>query len=186
GHQKRDLDTEVWVALCDEACTQAMQQLLDARQREGRRLAATMLEAAGSMTEMVDAVEKDMPTILAAHQQKIVDRLQESLSAVSPDGFSQISGSALSARLAQEASLFAMRSDVAEELTRLRSHIAELAHLLKTGNTKPSGRGKGSTGKRLDFLCQEMNREANTLGSKAAGLAVTNAAIDLKLLVEQL
>src|SRR5699024_11172425 len=85
GHQKRDLDTEVWVALCDEACTQAMQQLLDARQREGRRLAATMLEAAGSMTEMVDAVEKDMPTILAAHQQKIVDSLQEWLSAVSPD-----------------------------------------------------------------------------------------------------
>jgi uncharacterized protein YicC (UPF0701 family) len=92
-----------------------------------------------------------------------------------------------------------LRIDVAEELSRLRSHIAELEHLLRGGEAA-SGKSKakgaapaaaakktaGSTGKRLDFLFQEMNREANTLGSKAGGLDVTRAAIDLKLLIEQM
>src|SRR5690606_7068699 len=99
----------------------------------------------------------------------------------------QISGVELSARIAQEASFFALRIDVAEELARLRSHIAELRHLLGTGQTS-TGKDKkgGSAGKRLDFLFQEMNREANTLGSKASALSVTRAAIDLKLLIEQM
>ena len=80
-----------------------------------------------------------------------------------------------------------LRIDVAEELSRLRSHIAELNHILQDqdagGHAKTR---KGSAGKRLDFLFQEMNREANTLGSKAAALSVTRAAIDLKLLIEQM
>src|SRR5690606_14253835 len=100
--------------------------------------------------------------------------------------------------IAQEASLFSLRIDVAEELSRLRSHIAELGHLLgaKTAgvdsaqtpgtNQGKKSQGSGSVGKRLDFLFQEMNREANTLGSKAGAISVTRAAIDLKLLIEQM
>jgi len=75
---------------------------------------------------------------------------------------------------------------VAEELARLRSHLEELRHLLD-GDSRPGGkRGAGSAGKRLDFLFQEMNREANTLGSKAGSMDVTRAAMDLKLLIEQM
>lgn len=186
NQQKKDLDAKAWTALCDEALEQTLKQVVQARRREGQRLAESMCAAATNMAEIVTQVEQAMPDILEAHQKKIVERLQEALSAADPDGFAQIDGSELSARLAQEASLFAMRSDVAEELARLRSHIEELRHLLQTGQPDASRRAQGSTGKRLDFLCQEMNREANTLGSKAAGLAITNAAIDAKLLIEQL
>jgi uncharacterized protein (TIGR00255 family) len=105
------------------------------------------------------------------------------LAAACPEGFAAISGAELSARIAQEASLFGLRVDVAEELTRLRSHLHELRDIL-AGTHASSARG--GNGKRLDFLFQEMNREANTLGSKAAALAVTQAAIDLKLLIEQM
>jgi uncharacterized protein (TIGR00255 family) len=83
-----------------------------------------------------------------------------------------------------------LRIDVAEELTRLKSHLTELALLLKDATVsgeKQKGQGtRGSTGKRLDFLFQEMNREANTLGSKAGSLEMSKAAIDLKLLIEQM
>jgi uncharacterized protein (TIGR00255 family) len=105
-----------------------------------------------------------------------------------PGGFTHISGAELSERLSQEANLFALRIDVAEELSRLRSHLEELRHLLGDGGGKPASGKKnaGSAGKRLDFLFQEMNREANTLGSKAGSMEVTRAAMDLKLLIEQM
>jgi len=117
----------------------------------------------------------------------VAQRLREALEAASPEGFAQIGGAELSARIAQEAGLFGLRVDVAEEIARLRSHLAELQHIL--GDAGAAGRQpppKGSRGKRLDFLFQEMNREANTLGSKSAALSVTQAAIDLKLLIEQM
>ena len=81
-----------------------------------------------------------------------------------------------------------MRIDVAEELTRLKSHLTELEFLLKDSNDSDLKKkaSRGSPGKRLDFLFQEMNREANTLGSKAGSLEMSKAAIDLKLLIEQL
>lgn len=185
GQQKKDINAQAWTKLCDQALDQALDQVVAARQREGQRLADNMLDAANSMLEIATGVEQQLPEILKTHQQKVADRLQEALQSASPDGFAQITGAELSARLTQEASLFAMRSDIAEELARLRSHIEELRHLLQPDST-PSQRGQGSTGKRLDFLCQEMNREANTLGSKAAGMAITRAAIDTKLLIEQL
>src|SRR5690606_9171254 len=110
-----------------------------------------------------------------------------------PEGIAQISGAELTARITQEASLFSLRIDVAEELLRLRSHIAELEHLLSAESNDQApkaaprkSQGIGSIGKWLDFLFQRMNREANTLGSKASALSVTRAAIDLKLLIEQM
>jgi len=172
-------DTELWTTLCDQACHQALQQLQQARQREGERLAQMMLEITSEAQSIADEAQQRLPAILEKHQEQITKRLHDSLRQLSPKGFAQISGEELTARIAQEASLFSMRSDIAEELDRLRSHIKEVQDLLNTP-------AQGSHGKRLDFLCQEMNREANTLGSKAAALDITNAAINLKLLIDQL
>lgn len=181
-------DPEVWVAMCLEATDLALAELQAAREREGQRLAGIMLESASEVAAIVDQVERNLPAILAEHQEKLGNKLRDALQAASPEGYAQISGPELSARIAQEASLFSLRIDVAEELARLRSHIAELQHLLqsKEAAVQAGSRKSGSAGKRLDFLFQEMNREANTLGSKASALSVTRAAIDLKLLIEQM
>ena len=192
-------DPKAWSALCIEASAQALAELQANREREGARLADMMLECARGVGDIVQAVEGEVPQLLAEHRQKLAAKLRETLEAASPAGLSMISGEELSARIAQEASLFSLRIDVAEELSRLRSHISELQHLLggdsgasaagshPPADTKNAGKAAaGSIGKRLDFLFQEMNREANTLGSKASGIEVTRAAIDLKLLIEQM
>ena len=181
------LDPEAWTAMAVDAGTRALADVQSARQREGERLAAIMNECAQGMVTIVREVEAALPQILEEHQQKVAQRLREALLAASPEGFAMISGEELSARIAQESSLFSLRIDVAEELARLRSHIAELEHILSGSASAPAaGRKGGSAGKRLDFLFQEMNREANTLGSKAGALSMTRAAIDLKLLIEQM
>lgn len=177
---------EQWQATCLEALGQALQDFQAARLREGERLAADMLSISADIQRIVEEVEQHVPQMLQDQQNKISDRLRESLHLANPEGFSHISGEELSARIAQEASLFSLRSDVAEELTRLRSHLKELQHILQGKDTGNKRQRKGSSGKRLDFLFQEMNREANTLGSKAGSLTVTEAAIDLKLLIEQM
>lgn len=183
------LDPEIWTAMCAEACDHALSDFQAAREREGERLAAMMLGCADQATHIVAQVEEELPTLLADHQQKLTNKLRDTLEAVSPEGFIHISGAELSARIAQETSLFSLRIDVAEELSRLRSHIAELRRILTKGgaaNEADLKKGARGAGKRLDFLFQEMNREANTLGSKASDLSVTRAAIDLKLLIEQM
>ncbi|NYT23533.1 YicC family protein [Alcaligenaceae bacterium] len=181
------LDAEVWAAMAAEAGGRALADLQAAREREGQRLAQMMDDCAQGMNRIVQDVEASLPAVLEEHQQKLAQRLREALLAASPEGFAMISGEELSARIAQESSLFSLRIDVAEELSRLRSHLAELGHIL-AGAGQPAGDGRkgGSAGKRLDFLFQEMNREANTLGSKAGALSMTRAAIDLKLLIEQM
>ncbi len=194
-------DAEAMTALCQSACRQALDDLQANREREGRRLSDTMLQCAADISGIVDAVEEELPRLLAEHRDKLATRLREALEAAHPAGFEHISGAELSARISQETSLFSLRIDVAEEIARLRSHVGELAHLLSspaspkneetfpvpTNAARKKGQASsGSIGKRLDFLFQEMNREANTLGSKAGGLQVTRAAIDLKLLIEQL
>lgn len=188
GGNATAFDPDIWTAMCQEAAHLALAELQAAREREGQRLAQVMTACAREAAGIVDQVEQDLPTLLAEHQEKIAARLRDALAAVSPEGYAQISGAELSARIAQESSLFSLRIDVAEELSRLRSHIAELDHLLNNGpsNKGKNGKSSGSAGKRLDFLFQEMNREANTLGSKAGSLSVTRAAIDLKLLIEQM
>ena len=183
------LDPEIWTPMALEACTRALADLQAAREREGRRLGEIMQECARGMNGIVQEVEDALPVILEEHQRKLAQRLKDALLAANPDGFAMISGEELSARIAQETSLFSLRIDVAEELARLRSHIAELEHILSGDSQRqPAGSARkgGSAGKRLDFLFQEMNREANTLGSKAGALSMTRAAIDLKLLIEQM
>lgn len=182
GLARNGLDPDDWMPLCERACTQALEEFQAAREREGTRLAQAMLRMAQEVEAIVAQVDGELPVLVQQHQDRIAQRLREALMAASPEGFAAISGAELSARIAQEASLFGLRVDVAEELTRLRSHLQELRDILN-GNHASAARGSG---KRLDFLFQEMNREANTLGSKAAALSVTQAAIDLKLLIEQM
>lgn len=190
---------EIWTAMCAQATDQALGEFQANREREGQRLAQGMLECAITISQIVDGVELELPQLLDEHQKKLAAKLRDALEAACPTGFAQIGGAELSARIAQETSLFSLRIDIAEELARLRSHISELQLLLSTGGdaapprptssrdrTTPAKGKPGSTGKRLDFLFQEMNREANTLGSKAGSISVTRAAIDLKLLIEQL
>lgn len=189
-HDDPEPDAGAWTQEISQVCVQALEQLKAARRREGRRLSEMMLVSAHEMGTILDTVEKELPALTQEYHDRITARLRDVLDSISPDGFSQISGDELSARIAQEASLFSLRNDIAEELARLRSHLKELSHLLaetpEPDKAAGSRKHKSSAGKRLDFLCQEMNREANTIGSKAASLNTTRAAIDLKLLIEQL
>ena len=194
-------DGEVWVQACLNAATDVIDQLKSARQREGERLAQVMIDCANNAASIVEQVSTHLPTMIKEHREKLAAKLRDSVSAAFPSGFTQISGTELSERLSQEATLFALRIDVAEELARLRSHLTELRLILgapadqiqlveqapATGKKgAPAAKRSGSAGKRLDFLFQEMNREANTLGSKAASIEVTRAAMDLKLVIEQM
>lgn len=192
GQRNNDaLDPQTWGAAGMQAAREALAQLQDARAREGERLAAMMRECAAGIQKIVEDVERHLPQLLADHREKLATKLRETVETAFPGGFTHITGPELTERLAQEANLFALRIDVAEELSRLRSHLAELVHILSDGDnegTVKSGKraNAGSAGKRLDFLFQEMNREANTLGSKAGSVEVTRAAMDLKLLIEQM
>uniref|UniRef100_UPI003340B597 YicC/YloC family endoribonuclease n=1 Tax=Castellaniella defragrans TaxID=75697 RepID=UPI003340B597 len=186
GNERSTLDPETWQPLCERALEQALGEFTAAREREGERLARAMLETAGAIGAITDRVEAELPGLVEGQQARVAQRLREALEAVSPEGFAQISGAELSARIAQEAGLFGLRVDVAEEIARLRSHQDELRHILGDPGSRTQTLLKGSRGKRLDFLFQEMNREANTLGSKSAALSITQAAIDLKLLIEQM
>lgn len=189
GAESSAFDLDVWGPMCLQASEQALREFHDNRVREGARLAQAMLVLAEQIGGIVEQVAQEQPALLAEHQAKVSRKLHDALLSASPDGFAQISGAELSARIAQESSLFALRVDVAEELTRLRSHVQELRDILGggvSGAANAKAARTGSIGKRLDFLFQEMNREANTLGSKSASTLVTGAAIDLKLLIEQL
>jgi uncharacterized protein (TIGR00255 family) len=149
------------LALCD----QALAEFVASREREGARLAEFLLERAQAIAGIVETVRPRIPELLAAQRERMQQRLAESGVAADPD------------RLAQELVLYAARIDVEEELSRLDAHIAELRGTLERG---------GTTGKRLDFLMQEFNRESNTLGSKSVDTSTSRAAIELKVLVEQM
>lgn len=177
---RSSIDPMLWVTPTVEACHQALEQTNETRAREGDRLVQVMREMAEQAKQIALDLKGHMPNLLMNQREKSTLKLREALEQSAPQGFSQISGEELSARLATEASLFSMRVDVAEELDRLNAHLQELEHLM-VAETKHQ-----SLGKRLDFLFQEMNREANTLGSKSGHLQMTRTAIDLKLLIEQM
>jgi uncharacterized protein (TIGR00255 family) len=157
-------DDDAMRALALGLCGRALEELRAARAREGAKLAAVVLERVAAMRRRVDEVAPLIPQAVAAHQKKIEDRLREAV------------GSGQDERIRAEMALFAAKVDVDEELQRLRTHFAEVERALKAG---------GAVGKRLDFLAQELNREANTLASKAPSGAVSDCALELKLLIEQ-
>ncbi len=160
-----DLPADELRATAGELLREALREFSAARAREGAKLAAVILERATEMRSRIAVVQPRIPAIIAAFQEKLNIRLKEAL--VSADD----------ERVRQEIALFINKIDVDEELSRLATHLDELQRILGKG---------GASGKRLDFLMQELNREANTLGSKSADIEVTRVAMDLKLLIEQM
>ena len=152
---------------------QALKELLSARQREGARLATMLLERIGQLRTLAGQAGPLVPQLVAQQRQRFLDRWKEAMAltegAVLPE--------AAQDRALTEATAFAIRIDVAEEITRLNSHLDELERLIKKG---------GEIGKRLDFLIQELHREANTMGSKSAALELTHISVDMKVLIEQM
>lgn len=159
-----DADEESLRAAVSGLCRRALDELVAARAREGAKLASGILERVRSMRARVEHVTPLLPQAIAAYQEKITERLREAI------------GSADDERIRAEIAIFAGKADVAEELERLRTHLEEVERILGAG---------GAVGKRLDFIAQELNREANTLASKAASQAISDCALELKLLVEQ-
>jgi uncharacterized protein (TIGR00255 family) len=157
-------DEEKLRAAAADLCRRALDELVAARGREGAKLAASIGERIAAMRRRVDEVKPLVPQAVAAYRAKLAERLKEAL------------GSADDERVRTEIAVFAAKSDVDEELERLAVHLAEVDRVLKQG---------GAAGKRLDFVAQELNREANTLASKAASTPIADCALDLKLLIEQ-
>ena len=145
--------------------SQALEELKAGRAREGAELAKLLEERLAQILVEVDGLRELIPQMLAAQRQKIESRFAELKAEVDPQ------------RLEQELVMLAQKSDVAEELDRLSTHVREVRRVLKAG---------GAAGRRLDFLMQELNREANTLGSKAFDPRSTQAAVNLKVLIEQM
>jgi uncharacterized protein (TIGR00255 family) len=158
-------DDESLRAAVAALCQRALDELVAARVREGQKLAAAVLERVRAMRTRVEQIAPLMPQAIAAWQERLGERLREAL------------GSADDERLRAEIAVFATKVDVAEELERLRTHLDEVQRVLGAG---------GPVGKRLDFIAQELNREANTLAAKAASQAISDCALELKLLVEQI
>lgn len=152
---------------------QAVKELLSARQREGARLAAMLLERIGQLRALAEQAGPLVPQLVAQQRQRFLDRWQEAMALTE----GTVLPEAAQDRALTEATSFAIRIDVAEEITRLNSHLDELERLIKKG---------GEIGKRLDFLIQELHREANTMGSKSAALELTHISVDMKVLIEQM
>jgi uncharacterized protein (TIGR00255 family) len=143
----------------------ALKSLVATREREGARLATLIEERCERLAVCVAAVRERMPQVMTEVRQRILDRLAEVRAELDPN------------RLEQELALLAQRLDVDEEMDRLQAHVAEIRSVL--ASREPVGR-------RLAFLMQELNREANTLGSKSADVEITRLAVDLKVLIEQM
>jgi len=155
-----------------QAARECAQALREARAREGGRLVGVMVERVQQLRALAQQAEPLVPALVQRQQQRFIERWNEALASAGAGDAESPRERALS-----EAAAFALRIDVAEELARLASHLDEIHRLLLAG---------GEIGKRLDFLIQELHREANTLGSKSATLELTTIAVDMKVLIEQL
>lgn len=143
----------------------ALDELNAARLREGEKLKAIILERLISVEALVNKVKPLMTDLVATYQAKLTSNLQEAIQTMDMD------------RVNQEVVLFSQKFDIDEELSRLTTHIDEVRRMLNS---------QGSVGKRLDFMMQELNREANTLGSKSVAIETTQVAMELKVLIEQM
>jgi uncharacterized protein (TIGR00255 family) len=157
----------------------ALRDTLDAfvlsRQREGASLETMLLSRIDDIEKIVARITPLVPQTVEQFRQKAIERMQEALGQAVGDGSALPTD--LQDRIRQEVTLYGIRVDVAEELTRLSGHLTETRAILKKG---------GQVGKRLDFMMQELNREANTLGSKATVKELSEASMQMKLLIEQM
>ncbi|MFU8822467.1 MAG: YicC/YloC family endoribonuclease [Gammaproteobacteria bacterium] len=163
--QERDLEPVAELAAA--VLAEALDELEGAREREGERLAAALAERCAAVSDLMDQVRDALPAI----RQGLRSRLLERLAGLELDTDSQ--------RLEQELVIQLGKMDVDEEIDRLASHVAEVRRILSAGDDEANGR-------RLDFLMQEFNREANTLGSKSVDKETTRIAVELKVLIEQM
>jgi uncharacterized protein (TIGR00255 family) len=159
----------VWLTLAQQAVT----ALRDARAREGSRLTEMLQGHVDQLRTLAEQAAPLVPQLVEQQRQRFLERWKDAMALADDSHLPE----AAQDRALTEATSFAIRIDVAEELTRLRSHLDEISRLLKQG---------GDIGKRLDFLIQELHREANTLGSKSAVLEMTRISVDMKVLIEQM
>lgn len=158
-------DLEVVTASAQALFSEALDALLEARAREGAELAALIRSRLTAVREQVDKVQVQLPEILKRQRSQLLDRLEAVRAELDPQ------------RLEAELTLMAQKADVDEELDRLTTHVGEVERQLTE---------KGPVGRRLDFLMQELNREANTLSSKSVVAETTRSAVELKVLIEQM
>ena len=161
-----ETDKEELARVVGQLLEQVLDDFVAARRREGEKLKAHIIERLDLMEAIVGALEELFPSLLQNHIARSRSRLAEAVANIDED------------RLKQEFALFMQKADVDEEFNRLRTHIAEVRRIV----TEQSG----SIGKRLDFLMQELNREANTLGSKSIAGECTQVSVELKVLIEQM
>lgn len=163
----------------DEALTEiarkAIAALNEARRREGAKLVTVLSQRIARLRELASEAEPLLPQVVERQQQRFLERWRAALE--STGAAQSVPAEALQERALGEAAAFALRIDVAEELARLRAHLDEVERLLSAG---------GEIGKRLDFLIQELHREANTLGSKSAALELTQISVEMKVAIEQM
>ncbi len=161
-----------WASDLAEVTGKALEALVSARQREGARLAKMLEDHLGQLRALAEQAVPLVPKLVEQQRARFLERWQDAMG---------LTGGTLPEaaqdRALTEATAFAIRIDVAEELTRLNSHLDEIGRLVKKG---------GEIGKRLDFLIQELHREANTLGAKSAALELTRIGVDMKVLIEQM
>ena len=150
---------------CIDLLKNTLQELTAARIREGDKLKNMLLNRLQKLRQLTTELSPRIPILLANFQEKLIARLQEARIDANDE------------RIRQELILFASKIDVDEELSRLQTHLDEVEHTLLKG---------GCAGKRLDFLMQELNREANTLGSKSVDVEVSKISVELKVLIEQM
>jgi uncharacterized protein (TIGR00255 family) len=159
------LDTDALEADLKTVLNTVLQDLIAAKSREGEKLKTIILARLQEIEGLVAKVKPMMPALIKQYQEKLTAKLNEATQSNDDD------------RVRQEMVLFAQRIDVDEELVRLTSHIAEVKRILNAS---------AAAGKRLDFLMQEMNREANTLGSKSVAIETSQISMELKVLIEQM
>ena len=167
------LPQQDWQAELLALTEQALSALMVARQREGSRLALMLKDRIAQLRALAAQAAPLIPKLVAQQRQRFLDRWAEAMGSTDAASHPEMAQD----RALSEATAFAIRIDVAEELTRLASHLDELERLIDKG---------GEVGKRLDFLIQELHREANTLGSKSAALELTHISVDMKVLIEQM
>lgn len=163
--KESSLDMKPVIEASEKLLQQALSELVENREREGDKMMQLILQRCDSITEIIAQVREQIPEIQANHRQKILSRFEELKAEPDMD------------RLEQELVYLVQKMDVAEEMDRLEAHVSELRGVFDRDE---------AVGRRLDFLMQELNREANTLGSKSADIRTTQASVELKVLIEQM
>jgi uncharacterized protein (TIGR00255 family) len=162
-----------WGEPLQQTAARALGDLVAAREREGARLVKMLLGHLEQLRTLADQARPLVPQLVEQQRQRFLERWKEAMALAEGTATPE----AAQDRALTEATAFAIRIDVAEELTRLAAHVDEIERLIKKG---------GEVCKRLDFLIQELHREANTLGSKSAALELTRISVDMKVLIEQM